>query len=75
MLSIVDVAEKYGVSRDTVLAWVDAGMLQAIDVSPPGSKRRFLRFSSENLETFERNRSTNPAVRQQKTRQPAKKFV
>ena len=75
MLSVVELAERYRVSRETVLAWVDAGSLKAIDVSPPGAKRRRLRFSAEQIEEFERQRSTAPVVRQQKSRQPSKKFV
>lgn len=75
MLSVVELAERYRVSRETVLAWVDAGSLRAIDVSPPGSKRRRLRFTDEQIQEFERQRSTAPVVRQQHSRQPCKKFV
>lgn len=75
MFSVVELAERYRVSRETVLAWVAAGTLKALDVSPPNSKRRRLRFSDEQIEEFERQRSTGPVVRQQKSRQPCKKFV
>ena len=54
LLTPKEVAEQRGVSRATVLAWYDAGLLPGVDVSRPGSNRRRIRFTEEDLEEMKR---------------------
>ncbi len=51
------VATRYGTNTDTVRSWVKAKLLDAIDVSRPGSKRPKYRFSPNALEQFEKRRT------------------
>jgi len=53
-------AELYGVKVDTVLAWIHAGELAAVDVSRPGSQRPRWRISADAVEAFERRRRAVP---------------
>lgn len=52
MLTLPGICEQFSVSRETVLSWISAGELAAIDVSPHGSKRRQWRVSTEALSRF-----------------------
>jgi predicted site-specific integrase-resolvase len=72
MHTIHDIAERYQVSRDTVLSWITDGLLPAIDVAPSKSKRRFYRVEDSGIAEFEKNRSTKQA---RKTAPVAKKPV
>lgn len=57
-IGIVDVAQRFGVSRETVLTWINANQLVAIDTAPVGSNRRRLKFTEESLSAFEELRKT-----------------
>ena len=76
MFSIPEVAERYSVTRNTVLGWIAAGLLAAIDVAPVGSKRKYYRVTPEALLAFEAKRTTQPAQRRQATPlPPVKQYV
>lgn len=51
MLTVRQVAERYGVTPDTVWRWIREERLEAIDIGPTGRKR--YRISTEALEKFE----------------------
>ena len=72
MYSITNLAERYGVTEHTVLAWIKSGEMKAINVgrSPKAKKPRW-RVSKEALDAFEELRS--PIVAQPKTRRRSKK--
>jgi transposase len=65
------VAERYAVSVGTVITWIAAGALRAVNVSrKPGSKRPSWRITPQAVEEFERLRtpaSTQPKARRRKT--------
>jgi excisionase family DNA binding protein len=52
MLSVSEVAEQFGVSRDTVLAWIHSGELEAMNMAPKGSTRPFYRVEPNALHAF-----------------------
>jgi excisionase family DNA binding protein len=62
MYTVTDLAERYGVSRLTVITWIEAGELAALDVSPRRKRRRF-RVTEAALTEFELVRSTKPALK------------
>ena len=60
--TVRDVAERYGVSEATVLAWIATGELRAFNASrSAGSKKPHWRISEDALTEFEARRSTAPA--------------
>lgn len=54
-----DVAKRYGVSPDTVRGWIERGLLRAVNISPPGSKRPRHRIEPEALAEFDRKQIPN----------------
>lgn len=68
---IPDVCERYGVSEGTVLSWIHAGELRAINVGrTPGARKPRWRVTAQALEDFEAARSAvPPAPRQRRRRQ------
>lgn len=58
MLTMAEICDRYKVSRQAVASWVATGLLQAIDCSSAGSKRRRFRASLEALERFEAARAS-----------------
>jgi excisionase family DNA binding protein len=75
MLDINQVCEHFGVPRETVLAWIGAGELAAVNVAPPSGKRKRWRVSPEALSEFTRKRSNQPANQPLPIRLPTKKYV
>ncbi|HLN26424.1 MAG TPA: helix-turn-helix domain-containing protein [Gemmataceae bacterium] len=60
-LSIRDVCERYGVGEHTVLGWIRAGELRAINVGRRlGNKKPRWRVTLEALEAFEQLRTPMP---------------
>lgn len=62
-LSPADIAARYCVKADAVLAWIRSGELRAVDVSR--SRTRKLprwRISPADLESFEESRAAKPHV-------------
>ena len=58
MLTVEDVADRYGVSGATVLGWIRAGELRAVNVSRSRHSRKpRWRVSTTALEAFEAGRS------------------
>jgi predicted site-specific integrase-resolvase len=68
MFTLSEVCERYRVSREAALSWVEQGQLIGVDVAPAGSKRRRLRFSEEALRAFEQSRSSAPKSQRMPTR-------
>jgi excisionase family DNA binding protein len=58
VLTVARVAERYGVTEGTVLAWISSGELKALNVGrKPGAKKPRWRVSETALEAFEAARS------------------
>ncbi|MBN2291804.1 MAG: helix-turn-helix domain-containing protein [Pirellulales bacterium] len=56
-----ELAERYEVATDKVIAWIRSGELSAFDVgSKPGSQRPRYRISENAIESFEIARSIQP---------------
>lgn len=62
------VARRYGVAPETVVGWIRAGELAAINVAAPGTIRPRFRVSPSALEAFERRRSATPSPKQPRRR-------
>lgn len=59
--SVQQVADRYGVSLHTVLAWIHRGELRAVNVSrKPGAKRPSWRITAGALGQFELARTPGP---------------
>lgn len=50
------VAERLHVSHSTVVGWITAGLMPALDISRANSKRRMWRISDEDIAEFKRRR-------------------
>ena len=63
-LTVAEVAQRVGVSPDTVLSWLNAGGLRGVDVSRRAEKRARWRVRVEDLDAFLAGRSScaAPAV-------------
>ena len=60
-LTAAEVAEHFGVTLKTVTGWITAGELLAVDASRRrGSKKPRWRIDPENIQAFERGRTTTP---------------
>lgn len=70
-MSVSQIAERYAVKADTVLAWIRSGSLIAIDVSTARKLPRW-RITAESLARFEESRSSQPPVVVER-RKPSKK--
>lgn len=62
MLKVKEIARRYGVKSQVVLAWIAKGQLAAIDVKRPGAKRPSWRVEPAELQRFEEVRSNGGAV-------------
>jgi excisionase family DNA binding protein len=61
MFFIRDICERYGVSEHTVLGWIRAGELRAVNVGrSPGARKPRWRISEQALADFEAARTTTP---------------
>lgn len=61
--TVAAVANRYGVSAHTVLAWIDRGELQAVNVARSArGKRPSWRITAAALEEFERRRIAAPVT-------------
>ena len=77
MFTISDLLDRYhGVSRITIVSWIESGELAAMDVAPSGSKRKRLRVTREALSDFERLRSiAKPVQEVQETPKNIKQYI
>lgn len=73
-IGLVDVAQRFGVSRETVLSWIDAGELVAINTARAGSNRRFYKFTEESIVAFQKLRQTGKPTFQPATSMHVHKF-
>jgi len=67
------VAERYGVSPDTVRKWIEQGDLRAIDVAAVGSKRARYRIEAEALADFDKRKIPDvapPTPRRRRSKTP-----
>jgi hypothetical protein len=72
-LSVADYARSRRIDRHKVTDLIDAGELQAIDVSSPGSRKRIWRIPVAAIEAFEARRSSagpSPSPRRRRTIAP-----
>lgn len=64
-----EIAERYGVSPDKVLAWIRSGELRAINLATtPGGRPRY-RIDLADLLAFEQRRAAQPVARPARRRQ------
>ncbi|MBP3959874.1 helix-turn-helix domain-containing protein [Gemmata sp. G18] len=64
MLTVSEVARRFGVSQATVLAWIAIAELKAVNVSRGArSKRPRWRISTAALEVFELARTPQPEIK------------
>jgi excisionase family DNA binding protein len=72
-LSVRDLCERYGVTVHTVLGWIRAGELRAINVGRRHSARKpRWRITEEALTAFELARTPSPpAPRRRRNKRPA----
>jgi len=71
--AVRDVCERYEVSEHTVLSWIRAGELRAVNVGRrSGAKKPRWRITQEALEAFEQLRTpTPPPPRTRRKKRPA----
>ena len=55
------VAKRYGIKPERVIAMIRAGLIRAIDISSPGSRRPRFRINEADLIAFEVSREVKPA--------------
>ena len=55
-----EVGRRYGIKAERVIAMIRAGLLRAIDVSSPGSRRPRFRIHESDLIAFETLRTVTP---------------
>jgi excisionase family DNA binding protein len=61
--TIPDICDRFDVSEGTVLAWIHAGELRAINVGrTPGARKPRWRITRQALEDFEAARTATPAA-------------
>ncbi len=59
--TVAEIAERFGVSPETVAGWIRAGELKAVNVSRSRtSKKPRWRITAEGLAAFETSRSATP---------------
>ena len=68
------IAKRYGVKPAKVLAWIRNGELVAINMAERSGGRPRWHVSPEALEAFELRRSSRPAPRAVRQKQPARKI-
>ena len=58
-----EVGRRYGIKPDRVIRFIRAGLLRAIDVASPGSRRPRFRIHEADLVAFEVSREVRPRQR------------
>lgn len=67
-LSVKDIQERYGVGEHTVLGWIKAGDLTAININRVLGRRPKYRITPEALEAFELLRTVQTAAPRKRAR-------
>lgn len=57
--TVREVCQRYGVTDQTVLGWINGGVLVAINVAGVGTRQPKWRITADALEEFERKRSSS----------------
>ena len=73
-LTISDVAKELKKRRESIVALIESGALQAYDASAPGDKRKSYRVTRQAFEDFKAGRSpqkAKPATRRTRIVKPA----
>jgi hypothetical protein len=67
-----EVGRRYGIKAERVISMIRAGLIRAIDVASPGSRRPRFRIHEADLIAFEVSREVKPASKKvaQKRRSP-----
>lgn len=73
MLTVQQVAERYGVRPHTVLAWIKCGDLAALNVGMKRGSRPSWRVSEKAIDDFETVRTTVP--KEKPVRKPKQRFA
>lgn len=68
MLTVAEVAQRYRVKIENVLAWIKAGELVACDVAAGRRLRPRWRIDPEQLADFEKRRRAKPAPKVERRR-------
>jgi excisionase family DNA binding protein len=79
-LTVKQLSERFSVSQHTVLGWIAAGELRAVNVGTrPGTKRPRWRITEQAVEAFETLRSPTPSpvptTRRRKRSGPVLEFL
>lgn len=71
------IAERYGVSPDTVRRWIESGQLRAVNIASPKAKRLRYRIEPEALAEFDKQRAAQVKLDQtlRRRRRPIKLLV
>jgi hypothetical protein len=76
MFTVQDIQRRYGVTAHTVLGWIRAGELRAVNVGRrPGAKKPRWRVSQQALEQFELARTPTPPPPRARRRKRAESGV
>lgn len=70
-------AKQWGVSPEKIIAFIRAGLLRAIDSTPPGSRRPRFLIDVADIAAFEQARAVNapPAARPTRRRKKAEGVI
>jgi hypothetical protein len=60
------VGKLFGVTKQTVIAWCESGVMPAVNVASPSAKRKRWRMSEEDIAVFQARRANKPAPESQK---------
>jgi len=61
------VAKVFGVTKSTVIAWCESGIMPAVNVASESAKRKRWRMSAADIAVFEGRRQNTAPVTQQAT--------
>jgi excisionase family DNA binding protein len=67
-LTVKQVAERYGVTQHTVLAWIQSGEMGAVSVSRSPNGRPRWRITPEAMQRWESSRIKTPTTRTRRRR-------
>ena len=68
-----EVGRRYGIKSEKVILMIRAGLIRAIDVASPGSRRPRFRIHETDLIAFEVSREVRPALKKSSRKRRPKK--